>query len=332
MIMPEISVVITTHNRCDLLVRAIDSVAHQTFLDFDVHIVDDGSSDDTPAIVESLIAGKENFHYWRHETAKGLAAARNTGVFRSSGRYIAFLDDDDEWKAESLARRFEGFSRDSDSDQNRIGVVYCGCEIHIVDEDRVTYNMPRIKGDIREHLLCSNLSTIPSSCLFSRKAMEDVGGFDEELCSSIDHDIWMSLAVKDYSAVVVSKPLTVTYHVKDRITMVSDVSPRIRGVEQFIGNWTPTYIKWFGERGGLNYARMYRVRVLGGLAGTKLSIGHFRETCQLIRHVVKMNRGYCVGQMSLLKTITLTALRESIPVKIKLVLRNVIGLFKQRGR
>lgn len=320
---PDISVIITTHNRAEILPRAIESVIAQTYDNFDVHIVDDCSSDNTPEVIKSIITGKENYYYWRHDDKRGLASARNTGISRSSGRYIAFLDDDDEWKSDSLAKRYEGFSKLSDAEQDCVGVVYCGCEIHIVDEDRVTYNMPKIEGNIREQLLCRNLSTIPSSCLFSRKALKDVGGFDEQLCSSIDHDIWMNFAIHEYHARAVMEPLVVTYYIKNRTTMVNDVDPRVLGVEQYLNKWGPTFKDWFGERKGLGHVRRYRARVLGGLAGTKLGQANFRQAGQLICHVFRKNGVISPDLIIIVKTITLSALRECMPIGLKSILRNI---------
>ena len=323
MILPKISVVITTYNRAELLPRAIESVLAQTYGNYDVHIVDDGSSDTTRHVAESMIAGRENAHYWKHKCRKGLSTARNTGIAHSNARYIAFLDDDDEWKPESLDGRVEALSELDEGERDRLGVVYCGCEIHIVDENRICFNMPKIEGDIRDNLLKHNLSTIPSSCLFPRAALEHVGGFDENLCSSIDHDIWMKLAINEYHARAVMEPLVITYHTKNRTTMVNDITPRIRGVEQYLNKWSPTFERWFGKKKSRDYVRKYRIRVLGGLAGTKLGQCRFRQAYQLVRHVIRNNRSISTNQMALTKTIALSALRECMPVRLMHIFRNI---------
>lgn len=331
MILPNISVIITTYNRAEILPRAIESVLAQTYGNYDVHIVDDCSSDETPKVVESLLAGNDNKYYWRHKKRRGLAAARNTGIARSSGEHIAFLDDDDEWKPESLSRRIEAISKLSDGERDKLGVVYCGCEIHIVDESCICFNMPRIKGNIRENLLRRNLSTIPSSCLFPRAALDRVGGFDENLCSSIDHDIWMKLAINEYHALALMEPLVITYYIKNHTTMVSDVTPRIRGVEQYLNKWSPTFERWFGRKKGQGYVRKYRVRVLGDLAGTKLGQGSFRQAHHLVRHIIRKNRSISLSQMALTKTIALSALRECMPVRLKYILRSIRGSIRKNA-
>jgi glycosyltransferase involved in cell wall biosynthesis len=95
---PLVSVVIPTHDRARLLRRALISALAQTHLRIDVVVVDDVSTDDTPRIVEEFQDSR--IRYIRHETNRGGAAARNTGIRAANGKYIAFLDDDDEWEAD----------------------------------------------------------------------------------------------------------------------------------------------------------------------------------------------------------------------------------------
>ena len=104
-----------------------------------------------------------------------------------------------------------------------IGVVYCGCEIHIVHEGRIINNLPKIDGNIQQVVIDHDLSTIPSSCMFTRDALESINGFDENLCSSIDHDIWMSLAINGYHARSLMESLVITYYDKNKTTMVSSI-------------------------------------------------------------------------------------------------------------
>lgn len=286
---PEISVIITTYNRAEILPMAIESVISQTYDNFDVHIVDDCSSDNTPAIIKNAIAGKKNFYSWRHEKPQGLAAARNTGIANSKADFIAFLDDDDEWKPQCLEKRINILNELSPDKLKNLGVIYCGSQSRFVDEDIVVYHIPKIFGDIGKCLQKQNLTTIPSSCMFSRSALEKIGGFDVNLKSSVDHDIWMNLAVNGYSAEAVMEPLVVTYQEKNRRSMVTDTSNRIFGVEQYLSKWTPTFEQWFGAAGGRKYLRQYRTRILGRLTITKLYHGDFRQSFFIFRHILSKN-------------------------------------------
>jgi glycosyltransferase involved in cell wall biosynthesis len=120
---PTVSVVITTQNRSLLLKRATASVLAQTYADYDLHIVDDGSTDETPDIVRQVMGEHRNVFYWRHEESRGLCAARNTGIAKSQGEFVAFLDDD-EWKPDSLEKRMRVFQEMTQSERERLGVIY----------------------------------------------------------------------------------------------------------------------------------------------------------------------------------------------------------------
>jgi len=93
--MPTVSVVIPTYNRSDTLERAVDSVLFQDYEDFEVFVVDDASTDDTESVMEQY--DDPRLTYIRHTENQGGSAARNTGIEKASGKYIALLDSDDEW-------------------------------------------------------------------------------------------------------------------------------------------------------------------------------------------------------------------------------------------
>ena len=97
---PSVSVIIPTHNRGEMLRRAIDSVLSQTYKDFELIIVSDGSADETDKVIVSYTDPRIRF--LKHDKSRGASAARNTGIRASIGQYIAFLDDDDEWTLDKL--------------------------------------------------------------------------------------------------------------------------------------------------------------------------------------------------------------------------------------
>ena len=99
--MPLVSVIIPTYNRASVLQRAIRSVFVQTFRDFELIVVDDGSSDSTTDLLESFDGKLKAVVQKNH----GVSAARNLGIKRSTGALLAFLDSDDEWLPEKLARQ-----------------------------------------------------------------------------------------------------------------------------------------------------------------------------------------------------------------------------------
>lgn len=285
-----VSIVITTMNRPQSVLQAIHSVFAQTYPYYDLHIVDDGSTDQTSEVIEKILAGRTNAFYWKHKKCRGLSAARNTGIVNSRAKFIVFLDDDDELKPDSLEKRMAVVQKLNPDDQKKLGVIYNGCEIHIPHENRITYNMPRIEGNIANFIREKGLSTIPSTGLHPRTVLETIGGFDESLISSIDHDLWMGLATHGFYAFPVYEPLTITFNHIRRKSLVTDTQSRIMGVEQYLEKWRPVYESWYGVRGAKKYTKTYRTRVLGGLAAKKFVDREWHETRRLLKHVLYHNR------------------------------------------
>ncbi|WP_276414261.1 hypothetical protein [Haloarcula halobia] len=158
--------------------------------------------------------------------------------------------------------------------------------------------------------------------LFDREALVSVGGYDEELASGIDHDIWMALAVNGYDAHAIMEPLVVTYR-DGADSMVTNTEERIRGVRAYVDKWQPTYKEWFGEEEGERYGQRYFAWVIGRLAGDLISQGHVRDA---IRALCAVNSSGADFQY-LLKVLYLNVLtavvKKSVPDPIESKLRSI---------
>jgi len=181
---PEISVIITTYNRAQLLEQAIESVLAQSYKNFEVIVVDDGSEDETSRIVKRF---KVKYIFQKNS---GISKARNTGVEFSKGRLIAFLDSDDLWKPEKLKiqKKF--------MDENpHIPLCYTD-EIWL--KGRVLKNQKKIHqkfgGDIFERSLKLCIIS-PSSVMIRREIFEEFK-FDEKLPVCEDYDLWLRICAK----------------------------------------------------------------------------------------------------------------------------------------
>jgi GT2 family glycosyltransferase len=181
-----VSVIIPTHDRAALVVRALRSVAAQTYADCEIVVVDDGSTDDTEAAVR---ATGIRLRYLRQAHA-GVSAARNRGVATAHGDWIAFLDSDDAWSPEKLARQMAFVHAKG-------AVEACQTEeIWIRDGVRVNPGTRHRKpsGDIFAPSLDLCLVS-PSAVMLRRATFERLGGFDEGLPACEDYDLWLRLAV-----------------------------------------------------------------------------------------------------------------------------------------
>jgi glycosyltransferase involved in cell wall biosynthesis len=124
---PKISVIVPTYNRSELLPRAINSILNQTFKDFELIIVDDGSTDNTKKIIEKYSENDSRIKYIYQENSGGPPRPKNTGIKIAKGNYIAFLDSDDEWLPSKLEEQIKKYI-ENDKNHN-IGLVGCGAII-----------------------------------------------------------------------------------------------------------------------------------------------------------------------------------------------------------
>jgi len=203
--MPKVSVVIPTYNRAELLRSAIISVLNQTFQDFEIVVVDDASKDNTAEVISSF--NDKRIKYIRHETNKGEAGARNTGVMNSEGEYIAFLDDDDEWLPEKLKKQIELF----ENSPREVGGVYTG----FLKVDRTTGEVlkrviPTKRGNIFSDLLRFNWIYIPSVLMVKKECFEKAGLFDASIPFGLDYDMWIRIS-KGFHYEYIREPLVKYY-------------------------------------------------------------------------------------------------------------------------
>ena len=189
---PRVSVVVPTRNRARLLPRALHSVRAQTFADLEIVVVDAHSGDDTPAVLTAF--GDDRLRTVALPRHGGQSAALNTGIARARADYLAFLDDDDEWLPDKLARQVARL----DAAPAAVGLVYGWHDRVDRDGGRRSGPRPTLRGDILEDVLAHDTPVPPSSWLVRRAAVDDVGGFDPALRVAKDADFAVRLAVRGW--------------------------------------------------------------------------------------------------------------------------------------
>ena len=185
----QVSIVIPTHNRPQLLRRAVASVVAQTFRDWELLVVQNGGTRESEAVVEAFRAQGAPIRYL-YEPVANAVRARNLGIERSAGEYIAFLDDDDEWLPEKLERQVEVLERDPD-----IGLV--ACRAWRVDQGgSVIDEVPSHAGEITYRTLVTQPSMITSlsSVLIRREVLERVGALNADFRIADDYDLYLRVA------------------------------------------------------------------------------------------------------------------------------------------
>ena len=208
--MPKVSVIIPTHNRCNFLKTAIQSVLNQTYQDFELLVVNDASTDRTEEILYGF--DDKRIKYIKHESNKGGAITRNTGIMEARGEYIAFLDDDDEWLPEKLGLQVALLDKKS----IEVGGIYTGYErIERSSGHLIQQIIPIKRGELYNALLRENCIGTTSSVLLRRVCFDAVGLFDESLPRWQDYDMWIRIARKFHFDFV--PQVLLKYYVHDKV-------------------------------------------------------------------------------------------------------------------
>lgn len=238
--MVKVSVIIPTYNALAYLPQTIDSVRQQTFSDWEILLVDDGSTDGTAAWAEAL--GEPRLRYLSQPN-QGCATARNRGLDHAQGEYVAFLDSDDLWHPTKLARQVAYL----DSHPER-GWVHTWV-LNTDAEGRLTQHLlaSDLEGFVWPQIAEENLVFCGSSPLLRRSCFETVGQFDPALKSAEDWDMWVRIATR-YSLGVIREPLTfyrqrpssksnrLAFHLEHRLRVIDkslgDLGPEFEDLRQ----------------------------------------------------------------------------------------------------
>lgn len=196
----QVSVIIPAFNAAKTLIRAIDSVRRQDIHSMEIIVVDDGSVDGTPEVLINNIQNGEPIQLIKMNKNSGVSAARNAGILRARGKFLAFLDADDIWLPGKIQKQIAVMEKDPD-------ITLVSCNSRLVSEDghqlKVGHiNRPPAEGiDAWKTLLIYNFLPTPTILTF-RRLVKEVGGFDESLAIAEDLDLWIKLAVRGKVAII----------------------------------------------------------------------------------------------------------------------------------
>ncbi|MGA9176791.1 MAG: glycosyltransferase [Desulfobacterales bacterium] len=184
---PQVSVIIPTYNRAWVMKEAIDSVLAQDYTEFELIVVDDGSTDHTSDVLDSY----RNVIKVLSQKNKGVSAARNRGIAEASGKFIAFLDSDDLWLPQKLTVQIEFFNQTPDALICQTEEVWIRNGLRVNPKKRHKKPSGRIFKPSLELCLVS-----PSAVMIHRGLFDRVGGFDETLPACEDYDIWLRISCR----------------------------------------------------------------------------------------------------------------------------------------
>lgn len=223
-----VSVIIPTRNRSNLLAKAIKSVLNQTYQDFEIIVVDDASTDDTVNMLQKVKRIDRRLSVIANKKPLGGAESRNIGLAASSGKWIAFLDDDDTWLPQKLAKQMQALA-------HKPLAIACSCAYRVnypLGFKRIIYTPTLVS---QEKLLRANVLGGASVCLASSSALKQMGGLDKKLRSSQDWDLWLRLHEKG-EIISVAEPL-VDYQVHFQVRISNDMHAKYDGARRFYNKY-----------------------------------------------------------------------------------------------
>ena len=195
--MPQISIIIPTYNSESTIEETIASIQQQSFTDYEIVVIDDGSKDRTVEVVTNLTEPRLKLYTYENG---GVATARNRGISHADGEFISFLDADDLWTPDKLESQIEALKRNPEAK-----VAYSWTSI-IDEEGKFLFSGPRFtfQGNVYPQLLQTNFLLNASNILIHRDVLEVVAGFNPQLAYTADWDFYLRLAA-NFEFVAVTK-------------------------------------------------------------------------------------------------------------------------------
>lgn len=185
--MVDVTVIVPTHNRRQILPQAVQAILRQHGVSLELIVVNDGSTDETRPWLDRLAAADPRVKVVHHVQPRFISGARNVGIRCATGHWVAFCDDDDLWAPDKLATQLAALHASS---------ARWGCTgVAVVDEGLEVIGHYHVKGgEVLARLLESNVIPTGSSVIVERHLVRRVGGFDPALRGSEDWDLWIRLA------------------------------------------------------------------------------------------------------------------------------------------
>lgn len=198
--MPRVSVIIPAYNAAGYLPAAINSVIAQTYQDWEIIVVDDGSSDDTRSVMAAYKDRLKDRINCIHQLNAGPSAARNSGIRNAQGEFIALLDADDLWLPSRLERSVKELDRDAGVGLVHARVARVNQQGFVIDEPYANHKY--LSGRISQHIYTRRAHILCCTVTFRKSAIDATNAFDETLPAAEDRDLWFRIAQKNKVAYI----------------------------------------------------------------------------------------------------------------------------------
>ena len=197
-----VSIIIPCYNSSKTIIRALKSVINQTYKNFEIILIDDGSIDNTKELIESFFINKEVEYKYIYQKNSGPSTARNNGVINSNGEYMAFLDSDDEWHFQKLEIQMKLII---EKNLNFLASTYTYDNLENENIDEI---------ELRQYsftkLLFSNKFSTPG-VIMKKTFFQELGGFDVSMKYAEDYDLWIRASIKEDLNLIINPKLFKLY-------------------------------------------------------------------------------------------------------------------------
>ncbi len=273
---PFFSVIIPTYNAERFIERTLNSVLHQTFTEFELIVVDDGSNDKTADILKRYADKDARIRIITTPNSGGPTVPTNIGITTARGAYIAFLDHDDEWKPHKLERMHDFFTENSE-------VEFLASNVEHIN-DKTTHVTPaklHLKnGNLpKKDVLAGNYFNTFSMMCIKKSTLDRVGSLDTRLKMFADFDMVTRMMAHDVPYAFLPDIL-VTYHVHDHNTssIRSSAQERINDLQHIISKYEKTLKKF-----PISYNN-----ILNSIAGLHIYKGERKEAIKHLKQAIKI--------------------------------------------
>ena len=274
---PTVSVVIPAYGHADYIVATLTAVFRQSFRDFEIVVINDGSPDHTAAVLQPFVASGR-IRYFEQKNA-GQAAARNAGLQQARGEFIAYLDDDDIWPEDKLAWQVANLRSHPES-----VVAYGFAHLKGNGQD---FRHPREtgpSGDVRDAVLGGNFIVSPGQVLIRATDLRAIGGFDEKIRGADDWDLWVRLAQRGAFEYEERCALRYRYHAHNASRNTRAMfEAQMHVLTKHLGR-TPFSPQW------RNWLRCRRFVGRGGATPELLQARHATKRREVVRHLLRAVR------------------------------------------
>lgn len=295
-----VTVCIATYNRENFLPKAIASVLQQSYSHLELIIVDDCSADHTEKVVSNFLSSDPRIKYIRHAENKGLAAARNTAIKAAAGKYFTFIDDDDTWN-DYFIEEFVNLAENYDDNW-----CFCCGNKRYGRLGKINNRYSVFEGKLIDY--CKQGYAPPVAAQFYYlDSLKKVGGYNENIKTGVDHDLWLSLAFSGVHIKSLNKCLAFINAGGDtqRKRMTNQYEKRLSGIQKSLRIWKDNIVQSLGEEFYHKFCKAYLLRERKEFLKSFIMDFNFKGAFQVYKDIKKS-----VSMKELLKTFLVAMLYQ----------------------